>query len=78
MAFSIIRNSKYKLKELNIIFRHNERKNTNYSNDNIDKTKSIFNYSLKPCNMPYSKKFQEISTNGNDRVLFWTYYFEVK
>lgn len=59
MAFSIIRNSKYKLKELNIIFRHNERKNTNYSNDNIDKTKSIFNYSLKSCNMPILKSFKK-------------------
>ena len=65
MAFSIIRNSKYKLKELNIIFRHNERKNTNYSNDNIDKNKSIYNYSLKSCNMPYSKKFQEIKKMHN-------------
>ena len=65
MAFSIIRISKYKLKELNIVFRHNERKNTNYSNDNIDKTKSIFNNSLKSCNMTYSKKFQEIKKMHN-------------
>lgn len=65
MVFSIIRNSKYKLKELNIIFRHNERKNTNYSNDNIDKPKSIFNYSLKSYNIPYSQKFQEIKKIRN-------------
>ena len=62
MAFPIIRNSKYKMKDLNIVFRHNERRNTNYSNDNIDKTKSIYNYSLKNCNMPYSKKFKEIKS----------------
>lgn len=65
MAFPIIRNSKYKMKDLNIVFRHNERKNTNYSNDNIDKSKSILNYSLKNCNMPYSKKFQEIKKMYN-------------
>ena len=65
MAFAIIRNSKYKRKELNIIYRHNERKNTNYSNTNIDKSKSYLNYSLKQCNSPYTTKFNEIRKKYN-------------
>ena len=65
MGFAIIRNSKYKMKDLNIVYRHNERKNTNYSNDNIDKTKSIQNYSLKKCNVPYSKRIAEIKREYN-------------
>ena len=65
LAFAIIRNSKYKRKELNIIYRHNERKNTNYSNTNIDKSKSYLNYSLKQCNSPYTTKFNEIRKKYN-------------
>ena len=65
MAFAIIRNSKYKRKELNIIYRHNERKNTNYSNTNIDKSKSHLNYSLKQCPSPYTKRFNEIRKEYN-------------
>ena len=60
MAFAIIRNSKYKRKELNLIYRHNERKNTNYSNTNIDRNKSYLNYSLKKCYSPYTTSFNEI------------------
>ena len=32
MSYAIIRNEKYTLNQLNVIYRHNERKNTNYSN----------------------------------------------
>ena len=42
MSFAIIRNTKYKRENLKGIYRHNERKNKNYSNDNIDKDKVIF------------------------------------
>ena len=65
MAFAIIRNSKYKRKDLNIIYRHNGRKNTNYSNLNIDRSKSILNYSLKQCNSPYTTRFNEIKKEHN-------------
>ena len=60
MSYAIIRNVKYKKDNLKGIFRHNERKNTNYSNTNIDKEKSHLNYSLKDCNFSYEKKFEEI------------------
>lgn len=60
MSYVIIRNAKYTMNNLNIIFRHNERKNTNYSNKDINKINSIKNYSIKPCNVPYSKRFNEI------------------
>ncbi len=60
MSYAIIRNAKYTINNLNVIFRHNERKNTNYSNKDINKINSIKNYSIKPCNVPYSKRFNEI------------------
>ncbi len=60
MSYAIIRNAKYTMNNLNVIFRHNERKNTNYSNKNINKNSSIKNYSIKSCNVPYSKAFNQI------------------
>lgn len=33
MSFAIIRNTKYKRENLKEIYRHNERRNTNYSNE---------------------------------------------
>ena len=36
MSYAIIRNVKYKRENLKGIYRHNERKNYNYSNRNID------------------------------------------
>ena len=41
MSYAIIRNTKYKRENLKGIFRHNERRNRNYSNNNIDKEKQI-------------------------------------
>ena len=41
MSYAIIRNTKYKRENLKGIFRHNERKNKKYSNNNIDKEKSM-------------------------------------
>ena len=57
MSFAIIRNTKYKRENLKGIYRHNERKNKNYSNDNIDKEKSYLNYSLKSPKYRYDKEF---------------------
>ncbi len=65
MNYAIIRNTKYTMGQLNVIFRHNERKNTNYSNKEIDKSKGIYNYSIKQCNIPYSKSFNEIKNTYN-------------
>ena len=60
MSYAIIRNEKYKRENLKGIYRHNERKNKNYSNKNIDKTKSHLNYSLKEATMSYDKLFDKI------------------
>ena len=57
MSFAIIRNTKYKRENLKGIYRHNERKNKNYSNDNIDKEKTYLNYSLKSPKYRYDKEF---------------------
>ena len=65
MSYAIIRNAKYTMNNLNGIYRHNERKNTNYSNRDIVKENGINNYSLKNCNMPYSKLFKQIKEENN-------------
>lgn len=65
MSYAIIRNTKYKRKNLKGIFRHNERKNKNYSNDNIDKEKSYLNYSLKSPQYSYEKEFDRIKEKYN-------------
>ena len=65
MSYAIIRNAKYKSENLKGIYRHNERKNTNYSNKNIDKDKSYLNYSLKSPQFTYEKEFQRIRKDYN-------------
>ena len=60
MSFAIIRNTKHKLSTLNLAFRHNERKNTNYSNKDINLLKGKENFSLKSCDVPYSKRFNQL------------------
>lgn len=57
MSYAIIRNTKYKRENLKGIFRHNERRNKNYSNENIDKEKSHLNYQLKSPQYSYEKEF---------------------
>ena len=46
MSFAIIRNTKYKRENLKGIYRHNERRNRNYSNNNIDKDYEITNRNI--------------------------------
>lgn len=58
MNYAIIRNSKYTYDQLNLVYRHNERKNTNYSNKDI-RLDSRENYSIKKCNAPYTKKLRQ-------------------
>ena len=65
MSYAIIRNTKYKRENLKGICRHNERKNKNYSNDNIDKEKSYLNYSLKSPQYSYEKEFDRIKEKYN-------------
>lgn len=60
MSFAIIRNSNYKKDNLAGLYKHNERKNTNYSNTNIDKSKFPLNYSLKKCNTTYWNTFKTL------------------
>ena len=65
MSYAIIRNAKYKRENLKGIFRHNERRNKNYSNKNIDKEKSYLNYSLKSPQYCYEKEFDIIREKYN-------------
>ena len=65
MSYAIIRNAKYKRENLKGIFRHNERSNKNYSNENIDKEKSYLNYSLKSTQYSYEKEFDKIREKYN-------------
>ena len=60
MSYAIIRNAKYKRENLMAVYRHNERKNKNYSNKDIDRTKSHLNYSLKEPEFNYVKEFDNI------------------
>lgn len=60
MSYSIIRNEKYKRDNLKGIYRHNERRNKNYSNKNIDSSKSHLNYSIKEPKFSYEKEFERI------------------
>lgn len=55
MSYAILRNENYKKENLAGIYKHNERKNTNYSNKNINRRNSINNYSIKKCNTTYQK-----------------------
>ena len=65
MSYAIIRNTKYKRENLKGIYRHNERRNKNYSNENIDKEKSYLNYSLKSPQYSYEKEFDRIREKYN-------------
>ena len=65
MSFAIIRNTKYKRENLKGIYRHNERKNKNYSNNNIDKERSYLNYSIKSPKYRYDKEFDRLKEKYN-------------
>lgn len=65
MSYAIIRNSNYKKSNLAGLYKHNERKNINYSNKNIDKSRFKHNYSLKKCNTTYFNAFKNLQTQYN-------------
>ena len=60
MSYAIIRNVKYKANNLKGVYRHNERKNYNYSNKNIDKEKTYLNYAIKKPMYSYEKEFERL------------------
>lgn len=60
MSYAIIRNENYKKDNLAGLYKHNERKNTNYSNKDIAKEKSKYNYSIKKCNTTYTKALNQV------------------
>lgn len=57
MGVAIIRNAKHTLGRLTWVYNHNERKNINYSNKEINKEKTKYNYWLKKPENPYVKEF---------------------
>ena len=65
MSYAIIRNAKYKRENLKGIYRHNERKNKNYSNKNVNEELSYLNYSLKDCTHSYEKEFDLVKEKYN-------------
>ena len=65
MSYTIIRKTNDKMKSLAGIYRHNERKNANYSNQDINKEKSKENYSLKNPGTTYEKLFQQMKEKYN-------------
>ena len=65
MSYAIIRNVKYKRENLKGIYHHNERRNKNYSNKNIDKERSYLNYSIKSPKYSYEKEFDLIKERYN-------------
>ena len=65
MSYAIIRNEKYKRDNLKGIYRHNERRNKNYSNKNIDSSKSHLNYSIKAPKFSYEKEFERLRKEYN-------------
>ena len=61
MSFAIIRNANYKMNQIPMIERHIERLNHNYSNNDIDLSRSSENYHIKKIQASsYLKEFERI------------------
>ncbi len=73
MSYAIIRNANYKKDNLAGLYKHNERKNTNYSNKDINKNNSIKNYSIKQCNTTYSKALNTLINENNLKCRITSY-----
>ena len=65
MSYAIIRNANYKKDNLAGLYKHNERKNTNYSNKEINKNNSLKNYSIKQCNTTYNNAIKILQKENN-------------
>ena len=64
MRYAIIKNRKYEYGKLYLVYRHNERKNTNYSNREID-LKCHDNFHIKECSKPYSTMVKQLIKENN-------------
>ena len=60
MSYAIIRNAKLTRVQAMGAYKHNERKTKNYSNKNIDKSKTELNYYLKKNELSYIKEFDKM------------------
>ena len=61
MSYAIIRNTNYKMNYIHLIERHNERLNHNYSNKDIDLSRTSENYHLKKMQTEsYLQEFKKI------------------
>lgn len=65
MSYAIIRNANYKRDNLAGLYKHNERKNTNYSNKDINRQNSIKNYSLKNPTATYLRELNNLIKQNN-------------
>ena len=66
MSYAIIRNANYKMNQIAMIERHNERLNHNYSNKDIDLSRSSENYHLKKIlTSSYLNEFEKIREEHN-------------
>ena len=66
MSYAIIRNQKYTKEQIIKLCPHNERYKQNYSNKNIDITKTYNNYHLKkPLENNYFKEFKRLKEQNN-------------
>lgn len=65
MSYSILRNEKHKRSNASKSYMHNERKNKNYSNTNIDLSKSYLNYHLKIPQGRYEKEFDRLKEENH-------------
>ena len=73
ISYAIIRNENHKVNAVPLLERHNERRNKNYSNKDIDLSRSHLNYHLKQIQADsYLKEFDRIRTRqelkGNLRL----------
>jgi hypothetical protein len=59
MKYAIIRNRKYTMDKLNLLYRHNERRNKNYSNREIN-INCHDNFSIKKCNNSYVSRLNQM------------------
>ena len=66
MSYAIIRNANHKMNAVPLLERHNERRNKNYSNKDIDLSRSSENYHLKSIQAEtYQKEFERIRQRHN-------------
>ena len=66
MSYAIIRNENHKMGAVHLIERHNERLNKNYSNKDIDLSRSHLNYHMKQIqSKTYHQEFERIRAKHN-------------